>query len=231
VTNCAGGGVSGKWPGNWIGANAAAVIGNTFNGGANVGMALQASNSSAAVGTAPTSTQGKFVAESSASSTTSGGISEQELNVTVGILQDWFAKVSTVGLTSSRYWYGLTDTLGASSNTTFNSNTPAANFIGFRYSSSVDTTLKAVCQTSSSNQTVVSTPIAPTPSTPQTLEIVPGSGVVNFYINGTLEATCGTNIPSSSTPLGSILTVDDIGNVGLSNMTFNFYYLYALLLP
>ena len=185
-----GGGVLGKWPGNWLGWNAAAVLGSNIQT-SSIGTLFNFISGSAS-GTPlvpPTSTEPKsvnFNAQSSGA-TNSYGLSDTNLDLTTGILEDWFVKVALLGNTDSRYWIGLADTATANVTVTFNSNTPAANFVGFRYSSGTDTTIKAICQTSSSSQTIVDTGVVPTFSTtPQVFEIVPTElgSVITFYING-----------------------------------------------
>lgn len=226
-----GGGVSGKWPGNWIGCNMAGVthFSAELSGGANLGMsciffnqALVDSGSSYE----PSATEPVQIGVQGASLLQQGGIADQALNITLGILQDWFLKAAIIGLTSSRYWVGLSDQTPGEIPTVFNSDTPAANFVGFRYASDVDTTIKAVCQTGSGAQTVVDTTIAPGPN--QTFEIVPTGSGITFYINETLVATINTHVPAASLPLSSFMGVDGY-NSGSTNFLFNLFYLYALI--
>ena len=230
-----GGGVLGKWPGNWLGWNAAAVLGSNIQT-SSIGTLFNFISGSAS-GTPlvpPTSTEPKsvnFNAQSSGA-TDSYGLSDTNLDLTTGILEDWFVKVALLGNTDSRYWIGLADTATANVTVTFNSNTPVANFVGFRYSSGTDTTIKAICQTSSSSQTIVDTGVVPTFSTtPQVFEIVPTElgSVITFYINGSLVATVSTNVPTNSTPLGSLVVFDGQGTFS-TNVGINLFYLYFLLI-
>jgi hypothetical protein len=225
-----GGGALGKWPGNWLGCNAAGVshFSSGLNGGANIGMSCVFFNQAIIDGGSsyePSATEPVQIGVQGASLSQQGGIADQALNITLGILQDWFLKAAIIGLTSSRYWIGISDQTPGEIPTVFNSDTPAANFVGFRFASDVDTTIKAVCQTGSGAQTVVDTTIAP--GTPQTFEIVPTGSGITFYINGTLVATIDTNVPASSLPLSSFIGLDAY-NDGASDFQFNFYYVYAL---
>jgi hypothetical protein len=103
----------------------------------------------------------------------------------------------------------------------FHSDTPAANFAGFRWSSDIDTNIKAVCQTSASNQTVVDTGVAPSSSTPQKLEIQSTtSGTVVFLINGAQVASIDSNV--ASVAMGSVVICDYI-NVDLGNTVMDWY--------
>ena len=166
---------------------------------------------------------------SSAGSSNSGGIGDQNLDLSLGILQDWLVKVNFQGLTSSRYWIGVTDQLLVNTQTIFPTDTPAANFVGFRWSSGTDTDIVAVCQTDSTHQTVVSTGVVP--SSNQILEIVPVSGgsPVVFKINGAQVASISTNIPAASVALGSILCSDDKDDILGSDVLLGIFYLYFLL--
>ncbi len=126
---------------------------------------------------------------------------------------------------------GMTDMAAGSITTGFNTDTPAANFIGFRYSTDTDTHFVAICQTDGSHQTVVDTGVTPTgTTTPVILEVVPtaSGSVITFYINGVQVATISTNIPTSSTAMGSFAVFDGMTN-GSTNAGFNLFYLYELL--
>jgi len=223
-----GGGVSGKWPGNWIGSNAAGYFGGAFGQGGNIGMDLAGYGAVAFNVQNPTATTPKGI-QSPGGFSSSVGIIDQQLNITLGILTDWFARVSLIGLSASRYWLGICDATTSSAQTVFFSNTPAANFVGFRYVVGTDADIMAVCQTDATHQTLVDTGVTAGPL--DTFEIVPtASGtVITFYINGTLVATINTNVPSASTPLASIFAADSMSN-GASNSQFNFFYAYALLI-
>lgn len=224
-----GGGVLGKWPGNWIGCNAAAIANGNFNNGANLGMDLDGVGDVAFNAVAPTATSPKGLS-SPGGVTASAGILDVQYNTTPGIVADFFTKIALIPSLALRAWFGLTDATNAGAPNTFFSDTPAANFYGFRYSTDVDTTIKAICQTSASHQTVVDTGIAPVSGTAYLLEIVPSNSgaTMAFYINGTLVATISTNVPANSTPMATILVSDILDNLSSSG-SFNFYYVYCLL--
>src|ERR1700674_3210979 len=180
-----GGGALGKWTGNWGGFSitSSTQVGSTipFQYGVN----FTNFNVLVSQGT-PTSTQGKFYNVQSSGGNNGSGYDEQAANFTLGILQDWFVKATLVGATSSRYWIAIWD--GAEGPTTqLNTLTPAANLVGFRWDSVTGGNIRAVCQTSAVNQTVVDTGVAPS-ATPQTFEIVPTTNgtAMTFYINGVL---------------------------------------------
>jgi hypothetical protein len=191
---------------------------------------MEGFNSDASTALSPNATQGRAIPVAGASLSTSGGIIDQSPNVTTGILQDWFAKLTIAGTTSSRYWIGLSDAGIYAASSVMNSDSPSANIVGFRFATDVDTNVQAVCQTSSSLQTVVDTGVAPTTSTPQVFEIVPGGGGVEFYIDDTLVATITTNVPADTVAMNSIVCLDGYGS-GSTNFQFNFYYFYMQLAP
>ena len=218
-----------KFPGQWLGFNIAGAIGNSLSEGAEIGASFIVTNANSLGNQNPTATEGRYIPLSSAGSSNSGGIGDQNLDLSLGILQDWLVKVNFQGLTSSRYWIGVTDQLLVNTQTIFPTDTPAANFVGFRWSSGTDTDIVAVCQTDSTHQTVVSTGVVP--SSNQILEIVPVSGgsPVVFKINGAQVASISTNIPAASVALGSILCNDDKDDILGSDVVLGIFYLYFLL--
>jgi len=201
----------------------------TTNDGANFGMSctfIEASLTNAPTGYSASATEPSFVRVQSSSLSASGGFTDGQTNITTGVLSSWTEKLRIVGQTDSRYWWGLSDQLGSAVESVFNSDTPAANFIGFRWSSSTDTNVQAVCQTDSSHQTLVDTGVAPNSTTPQSFGItVSGSSIV-FTINGTTVATISTNVPSNSTGLATLTVCDGYDNAS-TNYNFDFFYVLA----
>jgi hypothetical protein len=217
---------------NWIGFNAAGTIGESVNS-SGVGSTWQLTGSSSTPLIPPTATQTKAVNQNaqSAGFSTSFGLLDQNLDLSPGTIQDWLAKTALLGATFARYWIGFSDVVVGGIGAAFPTNTPSANFIGFRFSAGTDTHLVAVCQTDSTHQTIVDTGISPTLSaSPQLFEVIPTSSgtVINFYINKSLVATISTNVPAASTPMGSFIVFDGQANV-TSNASTNIFYLYALL--
>lgn len=225
------GGALGLWPGNWIGCNATGVNGGSFLLSNMFTDFASTGSNSGDIPASATETQAYPIVLQDVGFLDSYSVSDQFLHATPGILRDWLTKTTIVGLTSSRYWIGLSDSTYLAAQTVMNSDTPAANFIGFRFSTGIDgATIKAVCQTGSGAQTVIDTGVAPTPSTPQVFEIVPtvNGTVILFYINGTLVATINTHVPAAATNMGSYIGVDGL-NSGTSDGQLNFYYCYFLL--
>jgi hypothetical protein len=218
---------------NVIGCIMAGVVGgsNIFSSGANLGMNMSSvnGNSRQVVTDGPTATEGTFGVYQSAQTTSASALMDGVPNISLGILKDWFCKITIIGRTSSRYWNGITDCSTTNMGATFFSDTPAANFVGFRFSTGAgDTHYQAVCQTGSSAQTVVDTGVAPT-SVADKLEFKPSGGNVLFYINGTLVATISTNVPSNALGMATLLSNDCDGDISISDFEMAFYYVYAIL--
>ena len=197
--------------------------------GCNMGMCCAFDNEALInypTGYAASSVQPSYVQIESNSTTTSGGFTDQQLNITTSLLQDWQMKIEIAGIAPQRYWMGVSDKLQSGVESVFNSDTPDANFIGFRYDSAVDTHYQAICQTDDTHQTAVDTGI--TPSAVHLLEFQPNSNdnAINFYIQGSLVATISTNLPSASTALATLAVCDD-QSTGTSKL--NFYWTTALL--
>jgi len=219
-----GGGVSGKWTGNWGGFSAASGGGGTML--SQFGVDFVAVNPSFATQN-PTSTQGKFVKLQSGGGNNGMGYDDNAANITLGILQDWIVKANLIGGTSSRYWIGMWDQAEGPT-TGLNTLTPSANLVAFRWDSVTGGNIIAVCQTDNSHQTVVDTGIS-TAHSVHTYEIVPVGSTVTFYIDGTLVATISTNVPTTSVVMRSIIIGDPEGSIGTSTLEIDLYYFWMLL--
>ena len=211
------------WPGNWFSASATGFQGDEL---LNMnGVNLTDTNIDSTGTIPPTATEPIALQIQATSGANSPGLVDHSANITLGILMQWFTKCMMVGLVSSRYWLGMWDGIYDPS-TDLATDTPAGNLVAFRYASDVDTHIVAVCQTSSSNQTVVDTGVAPSTSTPQIFKIVPSGSSVEFFINGTLVATISTNIPATTVAMRSLFLWDDYNDIGATNGSLNFYYFW-----
>lgn len=211
------------WPGNWFSASATGFQGDEL---LNMnGVNLTDTNIDATATIPPTATEPIALQIQATSGANSPGLVDHSANITLGILMQWFTKCMMVGLISSRYWLGMWDGIYDPS-TDLATDTPAGNLVAFRYASDVDTHIVAVCQTSSSNQTVVDTGVAPSTSTPQIFKIVPSGSSIEFFINGTLVATISTNIPATTVAMRSLFLWDNYNDIGATNGSLNFYYFW-----
>ena len=228
--------VSGGFPGQWLGQTAAVAPGGTI-AGYGIGLDMAWTNGTGIPHFA-TATQGQYSSVQTTSAVNSFGLSDQYagsgggLGITLGILGQWFTKMVTAGLTFSRYWIGICDQGVNTFPTVMNSDTPACNFVGFRFSSDVDTNYMAVCQTDGTHQTLVDTGVVASATAVHIFKIIPTvSGTqVTFYIDGVLVATISTNVPSTSVAMGNLICGDDINNVGGSNLQINWYYTWLNLI-
>jgi len=142
-----------------------------------------------------------------------------------GTTTRWGMRIMTQVTSTARYWVGLSDcragdfSAGAANNAT---DTPNLNYCAFRFSSTTDTTWKAVCATSSANQTVVDTGIAPATATSTMFEIIPGTGGTSavFFLNGVQVATVSTNLMANSQLIGTFFTVDNKNTATAEAITF-----------
>lgn len=124
----------------------------------------------------------------------------------------WSERLAIGNTTSVRYWTGLTQflnggpgTSGTSTlgTTSFATDTPNRNFVGFRYSAGTDSVWKAIVQTDNTHQTVVSTGVS-VDTNPHNYEIVWTGTSYVFIIDTITVATISTNIPSN-TALGTVM--------------------------
>lgn len=134
-------------------------------------------------------------------------------SLTMGSTARWSTRITTQTISTVRIWLGLMDgrsgdfATGAVTNATDAINLP---YCAFRFSTTTDTTWKAICATDSSHQTVVDTGVTPVSTASTLFEIVTNGGTpVNFFINGAPVASITTNLPTSGTPLGSAITLDN----------------------
>lgn len=129
---------------------------------------------------------------------------------TLGCIKHLLIRARMNQSTNVRYWIGHAYSAGgAPGTTTFGTDTPAAFFVGFRYSSGTDATIKCVCQTDSTHQTVVDSTISVDTVNTKDFEVVWDGTNVNFYINSTRVAQISTNVPATTQGLGCLILVDN----------------------
>lgn len=102
-----------------------------------------------------------------------------------------------------RYWFGLIySATGQAGSTPYVSDTPNGNYIAFRYSSTTDSTIKCVCATDNTHQTVADSTVSVDTTNLVLFEITWDGTNANFFINGTRRAQVSTNVPATSQGLG-----------------------------
>lgn len=126
-------------------------------------------------------------------------------------------------LTQTR-WIGFTDALLGAPGTAMNTNTPAANVLGFIQSNtlSAPTHWFAVAQTDATHQTLVDTGIV-ADTTRHAFAFVKSGGTVTFYIDGVQVGTISTNIPAGATKLAQFIY---LMNHSVGQISFTVYSLY-----
>jgi hypothetical protein len=128
------------------------------------------------------------------------------------------------GTNNVRYWIGnmmdgRSGDFGSGSNLNA-TDTPNFPYCAFRYSSGTDSTWKAVCGTSSSNQTVVDTGVVPSTTQSYLFNIDFTTTSATFSINGNTVATITSNLPATNNFLGQQITVDNKNTATAVSMVF-----------
>jgi hypothetical protein len=180
-----------------------------------------------------TETNGRILSASAAGSTntvlglgTDYGGNPGQGQTTLGSTQRFSMRLMTQVSTTARYWVGMMDGSGGQfSGATQNvTDTPNVPYCAFRFSTTTDTTWKAVCATDSSHQTVVDTGIAinTTASTLFEIAFAPAGAPTSatFSLNGSPVATVSTNLPTASYQLGYCFTVDNKNTATAESVVF-----------
>lgn len=133
------------------------------------------------------------------------------------------AAFSTV--TNNTRWIGFSDAELGTPGTAMNSDTPAANVIGFMWSSTIGSgNWQAVCQTDASHQTLVDTGIPASSTSRHLFKMVKTGGAVVFSIDGTQVATVNTNVPAAATLLKQFMY---LMNHVITQQSLFAYFMYS----
>jgi hypothetical protein len=128
---------------------------------------------------------------------------------TYGALRRYSTRLIMNNTANVRYWIGLGKTSPQFGTAAYSTDTPNFPYAMFRYSSTTDSTIKAVCGLSSGSQTVVNTGVAVDTVNSQQFDIVRTGTAFKFLINGTLVARISTTLPAASDLYGTGVTVDN----------------------
>jgi hypothetical protein len=128
---------------------------------------------------------------------------------TYGALRRYSTRLIMNNTANVRYWIGLGKTSPQFGTAAYSTDTPNFPYAMFRYSSTTDSTIKAVCGLSSGSQTVVNTGVAVDTVNSQQFDIVRTGTAFKFLINGTLVATISTTLPAASDLYGTGVIVDN----------------------
>jgi len=130
---------------------------------------------------------------------------------TNGILKQLHFRMALVQTTAMRVWIGLGDTITAA---TYDAAAPAANIMGFRFSTfDSDTKFQLVTQTSAVAQSILASSQAPD-TNPHNFLITYDGTTVSFYYDGTLLGTRTANIPANTVGLGPFIAFATHGTAG-----------------
>jgi hypothetical protein len=211
-----------RWRGDWdtfvryIG-NAPTNSGNPtgsgttwgFNGGGWTYNGLAASPDIAASATEPHGVKFQTSAVAGSSSNAQVSVGTAGIEITLGLLKSIKFLVKLGQTTNMRMWIGVTDQIAAA---TFRSDTPAANFVGYRYSTAAgDTKWKCVTNTDATHQTATNESGAHLDTSLHVFEIrFDGTNAV-FLIDNVQVGSQSTNLPTTSTTLGVMVAVDNVG--------------------
>jgi hypothetical protein len=121
-----------------------------------------------------------------------------------------------------RYWLGVSEgnTADFTGSAALASDTPNRNYAMFRFSAGTDSTIKAVCGTSSATQTVVDTGVSVSTSASKLFEIAWTASTFTFFIDGVQVAQITTNIPGTSTRFGTLVCADNKNTATAVGFTF-----------
>lgn len=147
------------------------------------------------------------------------------LQFTLGVVQNFKARVRLVSTSNVRVWLCLTDADIAGSGTSMmKSAAPNQNLVGFRYdTNNGDTKWNCVTQTSSGSST-------PTPESTSshvdtnfhTFEFHWDGAQVIFKIDGTQVGAQSTNAPATSLKMDLVISTDDVATFAGSQLDFDY---------
>ena len=145
-----------------------------------------------------------------------------------GFVKTFKTNISIASTTSMRYWIGMTDKTTSTIGAVFESNNPAANFVGFRYVAGTDTHWMGYCSTDGSNFSTVDTGITPDTTGAlhsyswKTAQGVPGT--VNFFIDGVSVGQITTDAPIAATFVGPIAYAESLAGGVTPSFGCNMFY-------
>ena len=145
-----------------------------------------------------------------------GNVNPQGFPFTIATLSFSFFTIKMTGVTG-RLWIGFSDAAGQAG--TMFADNPAQNYCAFRFSQQAgDLTIKAICATGAANQTIADTGIVPDTNR-HIYKIVPTGNngqLVQFFIDGNLVATVGTNVPAVTVEMRNCISIDTFSGVALA---------------
>jgi hypothetical protein len=141
------------------------------------------------------------------------GNAEATRTFTLGILKWFRARVRFNQATNTRWWVGLGD-LALTANTAYRTDTPASNFVGFRFSPTTggDAKVQCITQTDASHQTKnAETTASHADTSIHIFEFYFDGTNIVFYIDGVQVGSQSGNMPATSVTLDLTIWMDNGG--------------------
>jgi hypothetical protein len=136
----------------------------------------------------------------------------------LGTMRRWSARLKLNQSANVRYWFGLAD--NAVVFEPGSSDTPNANIIAFRFSSTTDTVIKAYTATSSASNTATTTGTAVDTTASHLFEITYDGTNATFFIDGAQVAQTAATMPASSTMMNWVMSIDNKAAGVADSLTF-----------
>lgn len=209
------------------------------------GVASSPTTLGTAAGVTPTATDSSGFTLTSAASTAStnsiigfnegGGTSWGRYGF--GSFYRWSWRFAAGQTTNVRYWFGLcvfnnlsgsgAETQAQLGTAKFANDAPNVSTIGYRFSSTTDTTWKGITQVTGGSQTVVNTSLA-IDTSPHTYEFTYDGTTVRFFVDNALVGTSTTNIPATSTVFVVQFMTGDNKNTANAVSATTYHVLYSI---
>jgi len=154
-----------------------------------------------------------------------GNAASNNFQITLGRMRYTEIRLRLAQTTDCRLWIGLSDVSVINNLSTFQSDTPNAKIVGFRYSATTDTNFMMVGQTDNTHQTATSSGVAADTSIHKFGFYYDGSAV-QFYIDGTNVGSVSTNLPASSARLDLVVYLDNKAVSTAKTMDFDYAAVY-----
>jgi len=210
------------------------VIGFFGDGQDSIGVYVDAqqpvtSGSKIAVAATATESMGIKHASAASASVNSTALAEHGMGAsagkfTFGTCYRFTSRVMPLNNTNARYWIGLGKSAPQFGSPTYASNTPNTALVGFRWTAGTDTNWQAYCGVSSGSNTIVDIGVAPSFTASTLFEIINVGGTstnYKFLLNGSLDASISSTLPTASENFGQLLfCADNLNTANVCSATF-----------
>lgn len=147
------------------------------------------------------------------------------IQYTLGNVKRYRSRVGLLATTSERFYIGLADFTNLNPNSDWTTDTPAHNFVGFRYSTNAGETNFMMCaQTDATHQTVTSTGVA-IDTAMHVFEFYYDGAAVQFFIDGNNVGSISTNLMATSVRMDQVIALNLIGS-GSKSINLDYVAIY-----